>query len=111
MSAIGGHPVFDASFFEMLAWFAGIGLLTGCIDPRSPWINWIMVYCGTYLFNLPFFQSDPLLLVGLVIDIIYSGIGVLTGALIPFVVAYFFPLRSLTFRQWAGYNAKKISRD
>ena len=107
-SLIGEHPFLMASVAEMLAWFVGIGLLTGCIDPRNPWINWLMVYAGTYLINLPFFPPDPLLPVGLIIDLFYSGFGVFAGTMIPSIVAYYFPLRSLSVRRWAGYTVNRL---
>ncbi len=103
LSHIGEHPFLMASLTEMLAWFVGAGFLTGCIDPRSPTINWLMVYAGTYLINLPFFPPDPLFSVGLIAGLFYCAFGVFAGTMIPSVVAYFFPLRGLAIRRWAGY--------
>lgn len=103
LSQIGGHSLLEATFFEMFFWFVGVGFLTGCIDPRNPWITWAMVYTGTYLLNLPLFPQDPLLIFGLIINIVYTGIGVLAGTLIPTLVAYTFPFRTASTRRWAGY--------
>ena len=104
LSVIGGHSLLDATFFEMLFWFVGVGFVTGCIDPRNPWISWAMVYTGTYLLNLPLFSADPLLILGLFINIFYTGIGVIAGTLVPTLVAYTFPFRTVSTRRWAGYT-------
>lgn len=105
LSVIFGHSLLEATFFEMLFWFVGVGFVVGCIDPRSPWITWMMVYTGTYLLNLPLFPQDPLLILGLFVNVIYSGIGVMAGTMIPTLIAYVFPLRNASMRSWAGYVA------
>ena len=103
LSVVGGHSLLEATLSEMFFWFVGVGFVTGCIDPRNPWITWAIVYTGTYLLNLPLFPQDPLLIFGLLINFVYTGIGVLAGTMVPTLVAYTFPFRTVPTRRWAGY--------
>lgn len=102
-SLVSGNAVFNPDFFVQLGWFVFAGLMTAMVDPRSPWINWLSLYFGTYILALPFFPQDPLIPLALILGAILTGICVALGTLIPSTIAYVFPLRSATMRRWAGY--------
>ena len=99
-----GNSTFEPDFFAMLGWFTFCGLVTGLIDPRSPWINWLSLYFGAYILALPFFPRDPLIPLALIVGAIFTGVCVSLGTLIPSTVAFVFPLRSAAMRTWAGYT-------
>lgn len=99
-----GTPIFEPSFFGMFGWLTFSGLVTGFIDPRSPWINCAMLYFGTYILALPFFPRDPLIPLALILGGFTCAICVFIGSLIPTTIAYALPLRNLALRRWAGYT-------
>ena len=103
-SLISGNATFNPDFTAMIGWFAIAGLFAGIVDPRSPWIAWLSMYCGAYLLALPFFPRDPLIPLALVIGLIITGICTVIGSCIPTIIAFCFPLRSLGLRRWAGYT-------
>ncbi|MEM6691798.1 MAG: hypothetical protein AAF664_20385 [Planctomycetota bacterium] len=103
-SLISGNATFDPNFVSQLGWFTACGFATGVCDPRSPWLNWLSLYTGAYLFALPFFPSDPLIPLALVFGIIFTGFCVFIGTLIPTTIAFAIPLHSPASRRWAGYH-------
>jgi hypothetical protein len=98
-----GTPVFEPSFLGMIGCLTFSGLVTSCIDPRSPWVNCAMLYFGTYILALPFFPRDPLIPLALVLGAFTCAFCVFVGSLIPTTIAYVLPLRNVALRRWAGF--------
>lgn len=103
-SIMSGNVTFQPDFYAMMGWLTFCGFVTGVIDPRSPWINWLSLYFGTYILTLTFFPRDPLMPFALVVGIFLIGFCAVIGTLIPSCIAYAFPLRLPNLRRWAGYT-------
>jgi hypothetical protein len=109
-SVFSGNPTFEPDFLATIAWFTFSSFMSGLADPRSPWINWISIYIGTYVLALPFFPRDPLVGLALFFGFFLTAFCTILGALVPTVFAYTAPLKSNFLRKWAGYHGlPKIS--
>jgi hypothetical protein len=100
-SLMSGTPVYEPYGSSMALWFAGIGFIAGCIDPRQPWAPYLCAYLGAYYFHLPFFPNDPLLPLGLVSGAFLAFPSYLVG-LCFYAVSMFCPVDS-KFGPWAGF--------